>query len=69
MTLKEAMDYRGENAATLSDKVGVREGDVLRWMKKDGLMKVSAKRLQELAGALDGGVLITADGAEVELYG
>lgn len=28
-----------------------------------------AARLQQLAVALDGGVLVTADGAEVELYG
>ena len=32
-------------------------------------MKLSAARLQQLAEALDGGVLITEDGAEFELYG
>lgn len=40
-----------------------------RWCKPGGLLKLSARRLYELAQALDGGVLVTADGAEVELYG
>lgn len=31
--------------------------------------RVPSARLQQLAVALDGGVLVTADGAEVELYG
>ena len=31
--------------------------------------QLSAQRLQQLAKALDGGVLITEDGAEFELYG
>lgn len=68
MTLTEAMNYRGENAATLSGKLGMREGDVKRWMKPTGIMEMNAKRMKEMAAALDGGVLITADGAEVELY-
>lgn len=69
MTLQEAMNYRGENPATLSDKLAVQEGYVRRWCKPGGLLKLSAVRLQQLAQALDGGVLIAEDGAEVELYG
>ena len=69
MTLQEAMDYRGENTATLSDKLEVQEGYVRRWCKPGGLLKLSAARLQQLAQALDGGILIAEDGAEVELYG
>ena len=65
MTLQEAMNYRGENPATLSDKLAVQEGYVRRWCKPGGLLKLSAVRLQQLAQALDGGILI----AEVELYG
>ena len=61
MTLQEAMNYRGENPATLSDKLAVQEGYVRRWCKPGGLLK--------LAQALDGGILIAEDGAEVELYG
>lgn len=68
MTLQEAMDYRGENPATLSDKLAVQEGYVRRWCKPGGLLKLSAARLQQLAQALDGGILIAEDGAEVELY-
>lgn len=69
MTLKEAMDYRGENEETLADKIGVRAGEVYRWSHGKGLMKASVVRLQQLAVALDGGILITEEGAEVELYG
>lgn len=69
MTLQEAMEYRGENPATLSDKLAVQEGYVRRWCKPGGLLKLSAARLQQLAQALDGGILIAEDGAEVELYG
>ena len=69
MTLQETMDYRGENPATLSDKLAVQEGYVRRWCKPGGLLKLSAARLQQLAQALDGGILIAEDGAEVELYG
>lgn len=69
MTLQEAMNYRGENPATLSDKLAVQEGYVRRWCKPGGLLKLSATRLQQLAQALDGGILIAEDGAEVELYG
>ena len=69
MTLQEAMDYRGENPATLSDKLAVQEGYVRRWCKPGGLLKLSAVRLQQLAQALDGVILIAEDGAEVELYG
>lgn len=69
MTLQEAMNYRGENPATLSDKLEVQEGYVRRWCKPGGLLKLSAARLQQLAQALDGGILIAEDGAEVELYG
>ena len=69
MTLQEAMNYRGENPATLSDELAVQEGYVRRWCKPGGLLKLSAARLQQLAQALDGGILIAEDGAEVELYG
>ena len=69
MTLQEAMNYRGENPATLSDKLAVQEGNARRWCKPGGLLKLSAARLQQLAQALDGGILIAEDGAEVELYG
>lgn len=69
MTLQEAMNYRGENPATLSDKLAVQEGYVRRWCKPGGLLKLSAARLQQLAQALDGRILIAEDGAEVELYG
>ena len=51
MTLQEAMNYRGENPATLSDKIAVQEGYVRRWCKPGGLMKLSAARLQQLAQA------------------
>ena len=69
MTLQEAMNYRGENPATLSDKLAVQEGYIRRWCKPGGLLKLSAARLQQLAQALDGGILIAVDGAVVELYG
>ena len=63
MTLKEAMIYRGENESTLALMLATRPLDVRRWCKP------GAQRLQQLAKALDGGVLITEDGAEFELYG
>lgn len=69
MTLKEAMIYRGENESTLALMLATRPLDVRRWCKPGGLEKLSAQRLQQLAKALDGGVLITEDGAEFELYG
>lgn len=69
MTLEEAMRYRGENESTLALTLATRPLDVRRWCKPGGLEKLSAQRLQQLAKALDGGVLITEDGAEVELYG
>lgn len=69
MTLEEAMAYRREDELSLAQKLDVRPGDVKRWCKPGGLLKLSARRLYELAQALDGGVLVTADGAEVELYG
>lgn len=74
MTLKEAMAYRGENADTLAEKIGIRAGKITKWMRPAGLLRVPSARLQQLAvaldgGVLDGGVLVTADGAEVELYG
>ena len=67
MTLKEAMIYRGENESTLALMLATRPLDVRRWCKPGGLEKLSAQRLQQLAKALDGGVLITEDGAEFEL--
>ena len=69
MTLKEAMIYRGENEETLAKALDTRPLDVRRWFKPGGLLKLSAARLQQLAEALDGGVLIAEDGAEFELYG
>lgn len=69
MTLKEAMAYRGENADTLAEKIGIRAGEVRRWMGENGMLRISGARMQHLAAALDGGVLITEDGAEFELYG
>lgn len=66
MTLKEAMIYRGENESTLALMLATRPLDVRRWCR---LLKLNAARLQQLAEALDGGVLITEDGAEFELYG
>lgn len=69
MTLKEAMGYRGENADTLAEKIGIRAGEITKWMRPAGLLRVPSARLQQMAAALDGGVLVTADGAEVELYG
>ena len=69
MTLQEAMNYRGENPATLSDKLAVQEGYVRRWCKPGGLLKLSAARLQQLAQAPHGARRNAEDGAEVELYG
>ena len=69
MTLKEAMKYRGENESTLAVALGSRAVDVRRWCRPGGLEKLSTARLQQIAKALDGGVLITEDGCEVELYG
>ena len=66
MTLKEAMGYRGENADTLAEKIGIRAGEITKWMRPAGLLRVPSARLQQLAVALDGGVLVTADGADVE---
>ena len=62
MTLKEAMGYRGENADTLAEKIGIRAGEVRRWMGENGMLRISGARMQQLAAALDGGVLVTADG-------
>lgn len=69
MTLKEAMTYCGENEETLAVKMETKAVYIWRWCKPGGLLKLSAARLQQLAEALDGGVLITEDGAEFELYG
>jgi len=69
MTLKEAMIYRGENEEMLAAALETKPIYVRRWCKPGGLLKLSAARLQQLAEALDGGVLITEDGAEFELYG
>ena len=69
MTLKEAMAYRDENEETLAAALDAKPIYVRRWCKPGGILKLSVERLQQLAEALDGGVLITADGAEFELYG
>ena len=55
MTLKEAMGYRGENADTLAEKIGIRAGEVRRWMGENGMLRISGARMQQLAAALDGG--------------
>ena len=34
MTLKEAMAYRGENADTLAEKIGIRAGEITKWMRQ-----------------------------------
>ena len=69
MTLKEAMNYRGENEEILAVKMETKTVYIRRWCAPGGLLKLSAARLQQLAKTLDGGVLITEDGAEFELYG
>ena len=69
MTLKEAMAYRGENADTLAEKIGIRAGEITKWMRQAGVLRVASARRQQLAAAPGGGVLVTADGVEVELYG
>ena len=53
MTLKEAMGYRGENADTLAEKIGIRAGEVRRWMGENGMLRISGARMQQLAAALD----------------
>ena len=53
MTLKEAMAYRGENADTLAEKIGIRAGEITKWMRPAGLLRVPSARLQQLAVALD----------------
>lgn len=61
MTLKEAMDYRGENADTLAEKIGIRAGEITKWMRPAGLLRVPSARLQQPGrgagrrGAGDGG--------------
>lgn len=46
MTLKEAMGYRGENADTLAEKIGIRAGEITKWMRPAGLLRVPSARLQ-----------------------
>lgn len=61
MTLKEAMGYRGENADTLAEKIGIRAGEVRRWMGENGMLRISGARMQHAGcrtgrrGAGDGG--------------
>ena len=60
MTLKEAMDYRGENADTLAEKIGIRAGEVRRWMGENGMLRISGAECSSwlphwTAGAGDGG--------------
>lgn len=69
MTLKEAMKYRGENSATISDEIGIRERTLKAYESREGLKLASVKTLCKLAARLDAGFLITEDGVEVELYG
>lgn len=42
MTLKEAMGYRGENADTLAEKIGIRAGEITKWMRPAGLLHWTA---------------------------
>ena len=44
MTLKEAMAYRGENADTLAEKIGIRAGEITKWMRPAGLLRVPSAR-------------------------
>ena len=67
MTLEEAMKYRGETVRSLAK--ATETSCVKRWVQPGGLERLSAVRLQQIARALDGGVLVTEDGCEVELYG
>lgn len=64
MTLEEAMKYRGETVRSLAKATETAPSCVKRWVQPGGL-----ERLQQIARALDGGVLVTEDGCEVELYG
>lgn len=69
MTLEEAMKYRGETVRSLAKATETTPSCVKRWVQPGGLERLSAVRLQQIARALDGGVLVTEDGCEVELYG
>lgn len=69
MTLDEAMKYRGENPATLSDALGIRETTLKNYTTRTGILCASVKKLRLLAEKMDAGFLITEDGVEVELYG
>lgn len=69
MTLEEAMKYRGETVRSLAKATETAPSCVKRWVQPGGLERLSAVRLQQIARALDGGVLVTEDGCEVELYG
>lgn len=68
MTLREAMQYRGLTAGQLARLIGVGKVTVECW-QRDDMDRVTLHRLQQLAKMLDGGVLITEDGVELELYG
>lgn len=69
MTLEEAMKYRGETVRSLAKATETAPSCVKCWVQPGGLERLSAVRLQQIARALDGGVLVTEDGYEVELYG
>lgn len=62
-------EYRRELNEALEKADWIRAGEVRRWMGENGMLRISGARMQQLAAALDGGVLITEDGAEFELYG
>ncbi len=62
MTLKEAMGYRGENADTLAEKIGIRAGEVRRWMGENGMLRISGARMQQLAAALGATVAASLEG-------
>jgi len=68
MTLKEALQYRGITLTELARCMDIRTVAAKGWI--EGRMgRVTMARLQTLAKMLDGGILITEDGVEFELYG
>lgn len=68
MTLSEAMTFRGISAGELAKFMSIPTQTARNWAA-GGMGRVSAAKLQTLAKMLDGGVLITEDGVEIELYG
>ena len=69
MTLGDALAYRGVTTGQLARLVGVNKSTVEGWARPGGMGGMSVKRLRTICEMLDCGVLVTEDGAEVELYG